>query len=63
MFFEDGDYGLYRDFLAAETRVAGVAVWAWVLMPGHVHLIQVALDEAGLVSAPGRVHRRVSRHM
>ncbi len=39
IFFEDGDYALYRDLLGAETRRAGVAVWSWCLMPNHVHLI------------------------
>ena len=39
IFFEDGDYALYRDLLGAETRRAGVAVRGWRLMPNHVHLI------------------------
>jgi putative transposase len=40
-FFEDGDYALYRDLLAAHCREAAVEVWAWCLMPNHVHLILV----------------------
>ena len=36
---EDGDYALYRDLLAERCRQAGVAVWAYCLMPSHVHLI------------------------
>ena len=39
VFLEDGDYALYRDLLAARCRQAGVAVWAYCLMPNHVHLI------------------------
>jgi putative transposase len=58
IFFEDGDYGVYRDLLTMETRRAGVAVWAWCLMPNHVHLILTSSDEAGLASAIGRTHRR-----
>jgi putative transposase len=58
MFFEDGDYRLYRDLLAAETARAKVEVWAWVLMPNHVHLILVPADATGLAQALSRVHRR-----
>ncbi|MFN0194912.1 MAG: transposase [Aestuariivirga sp.] len=58
IFFEDGDYALYRDLLAHEARRAGVAVWAWCLMPNHVHLILVPGNEAGLAQALGRTHRR-----
>ena len=63
MFFESGDYRLYRDLLAAETRAAHVAVWAWVLMPNHVHLILVPTDETGLAGALGRVHRRYAAYV
>ena len=38
VFFSDADYALYRDLLAASCRNAGVEVWAWCLMPNHVHL-------------------------
>jgi putative transposase len=47
-FFEDGDYALYRDLLAEHCRAAGVEVWAWCLMPNHVHLILVPSDSDGL---------------
>ena len=63
MFFEDGDYALYRDLLAVETKAAHVAVWARVLMPNHVHLILVPSDETGLASALGRVHRRYAAYV
>lgn len=56
-FFEDGDYALYRDLLAANCKAAGVAVWAWCLMPNHVHLILVPSDADGLRRALARVHR------
>ncbi len=39
IFFEDGDHDIYRDLLAEQTRRAGVEVWAYCLMPNHVHLI------------------------
>jgi putative transposase len=56
-FFDDRDYALYRDLLAANCREAGVEVWAWCLMPNHVHLILVPSDPDGLRRALARVHR------
>jgi putative transposase len=56
-FFGDADYALYRDLLAANCAVAGVEVWAWCLMPNHVHLILVPSDPDGLRRALARVHR------
>src|SRR5882724_5563693 len=56
-FFGDGDYALYRDLLAENCRAADVEVWAWCLMPNHVHLILVPSDPDGLRRALSRVHR------
>lgn len=56
-FFEEGDYALYRDLLAANCKAARVEVWAWCLMPNHVHLILVPSDPDGLRRALARVHR------
>ena len=56
-FFDDGDYALYRDLLASQCRAADVEVWAWCLMPNHVHLILVPSDPDGLRRALARVHR------
>lgn len=58
IFFEDGDYALYRDILAGESGKAGVAVWAWCLVPNHVHLLVVPADEGGFARALGHTHRR-----
>ena len=57
-FFGDEDYALYRDLLATHCRAAAVEVWAWCLMPNHVHLILVPSDPDGLRRALARVHRR-----
>lgn len=57
-FFSDDDYQLYRDLLAENCRAAGVAVWAWCLMPNHVHLILVPSDADGLRRALAATHRR-----
>ncbi len=58
IFFEDGDYALYRDLLAERCRKAGVAVWSYCLMPNHVHLILVPDTANGLALALGETHRR-----
>ena len=68
-FFSDADYALYRDLLAEHAAAAGVEVWAWVLMPNHVHLILTPGDPDGLRRAlapthrayAGRVHARLQR--
>ncbi len=62
-FFEDDDYGLYRELIAASCRAAGVSVWAYCLMPNHVHLILTPGDRDGLRAALGEAHRRYSRHV
>lgn len=57
-FFNDDDYRLYRMLLAEHCAAAGVAVWAWVAMPNHVHLILVPEDCDGLRRALAPAHRR-----
>ena len=57
-FFADGDYSLYKRYLAAACEEAGTAVWAWCLMPNHVHLILVPSTAQGLAAPLGRTHRR-----
>ena len=37
IFFEDGDRQIYRDLLGEQARKADVEVWAYCLMPNHVH--------------------------
>ncbi len=56
-FFEEGDYQLYLDLLAQAARAARVEVWAYCLMPNHVHLIVTPSDEDGLARTFRKVHR------
>jgi putative transposase len=58
VFFEEGDYALYRDLLAERCGKLGVEVWGWCLMPNHVHLILVPRSADGLARAIGETHRR-----
>ena len=63
VFFCDHDYRLYGDLLSAHCAAAGVKVWAWVLMPNHVHLILVPRDTDGIRRALAPVHRRYAGHV
>jgi putative transposase len=62
-FFGEADYRLYRDLLTEHCAAADVEVWAWVLMPNHVHLILVPADEDGLRRALAPTHRRYAGHI
>ena len=58
IFFEEGDHEIYLDLLAEQTLKAGVAVWAYCLMPNHVHLIVKPTRTGDLGRAVGETHRR-----
>jgi len=57
-FFEDADYKRYRTLLGEAARKAGAEVWAYCLMPNHVHVIVVPPDEDGLRRTFADAHRR-----
>ena len=57
-FFEDADYALYLDLLAQAAERAHAEIWAYCLMPNHVHAIVVPADEDGLRRTFGDLHRR-----
>src|SRR3954469_12322331 len=56
-FFGDDDYALYQDLLATHCAAASVEVWAWCLMPKHLHLILVPSGADGVRRALPRLHR------
>jgi putative transposase len=58
VFFEPADYALYRDLLAERCRKASVEVWAYCLMPNHVHLVLAPSTPDGLARAIGKAHRQ-----
>ena len=62
-FFEDGDYALYRALLGEAARRAGTSVWAYCLMPNHVHLIVVPADADGLRRTFADAHRRYTGYV
>lgn len=59
-FFRDEDYQAYIALMAEWCRKCNVEVWAYCLMPNHVHLIAVPESEEGLRLAIGEAHRRYS---
>ncbi len=61
VFFGAADYRLYRELMAECCAAAGVAIWAYCLMPDHVHLIAVPKSADGLARGVGEAHRRYAR--
>jgi len=62
-FFCDDDYRAYIDLMVEWCGKCHVEVWAWCLMPNHVHLIAVPDSEIGLARAIGEAHRRYTRRI
>ncbi len=63
VFFGDEDYSLYRSLLAENCKAAHVAVWAYCLMPNHVHLVLVPESADGLSTALAHTHARYTRQI
>lgn len=62
-FFNEADYTAYLELTAEWCGRFGVVVWAYCLMPNHVHLIVVPESEDGLRRGIGEAHRRYSRRI
>ena len=60
-FFRDEDYEAYLSLLEHWCGEFGVRIWAYCLMPNHVHLILVPSTVEGLAQAVAEVHRRYTR--
>jgi putative transposase len=58
VFFSTADYKAYLRLMAAWCGQERVEVWAYCLMPNHVHLVTVPGNEHGLARAIGEAHRR-----
>ena len=61
VFFEPDDYRYYLKLLAEAAQKAETEVWAYCLMPNHVHLILVPHHKDGLRATLGDTHRRYTR--
>jgi putative transposase len=62
-FFCEDDYRYYVELMSEFTKEAGTEIWAYCLMPNHVHLVMVPSEEDGLRAALGEAHRRYTRHV
>jgi len=62
-FLRAEDYQVYLDLMAEWCAELEVQIWAYCLMPNHVHLIAVPACEDGLRRAIGEAHRRYTRHV
>jgi putative transposase len=62
-FFSDEDYEAYVGLMAEWCRKCQVTIWAWCLMPNHVHLVAVPHTRDGLARGIGEAHRRYTRRI
>lgn len=62
-FFCEEDYEAYLALMAEHCAACGVKVWAYCLMPNHVHLVAVPKTETALARAIGEAHRRYTRRI
>lgn len=62
-FFAENDYREYLYLMAEWCNRCKVDIWAYCLMPNHVHLIAVPETEEGLCRAIGEAHRRYTRYV
>ena len=60
-FLCEEDYRAYMDLMSEWCSKHGVDIWAYCLMPNHVHLIAVPQSIQGLARAVGEAHRRYTR--
>jgi putative transposase len=62
-FFCEDDYRYYVKLLSRYARQANTEIWAYCLMPNHIHLVMVPDHEDGLRTVLGEAHRRYTRHI
>ena len=60
-FFCRGDYQEYLKLMAQWCSHWKVDIWAYCLMPNHIHLIAVPSSKEALAGAIGEAHRRYTR--
>ena len=62
-FFGKADYRAYLELMAEWCERCAVEIWAYCLMPNHVHLIATPKTQDGLRRAIGEAHRRYTRRV
>lgn len=61
VFFQDSDYRYYKHLISQACEHAQCQVWAYCLMPNHVHLVVVPETEDGLRKLFAEAHRKYTR--
>jgi putative transposase len=62
VFFADADYRMYLDLLRRYSGAHALDVWAYCLMPNHVHLIVVPKRESSMAKALGRTQAEYAKY-
>ena len=63
LFYTDQDRRRYLDLLAEYATRQRLRIWAWCLMPDHVHLVAVPEDALSLAAALIPLQTQYSRHI
>ncbi len=62
VFAEADDYALYLDFLARYAPQCDLEIWAYCLMPNHVHMLYVPRQSDSLSRTLHTVHMKYARY-
>ena len=63
VFFAEADYRQYLDFLWCYAARYGLEIWAYCLMPNHIHVIAVLHAELALARTFGLGHMRYTQYI
>lgn len=63
IFFGKSDYQAYIDLICELKEEAGVQIWAYCLMPNHVHIVAVPDGKKSLAKLFGVAHHRYARRI
>ncbi|MCX5684044.1 MAG: transposase [Planctomycetota bacterium] len=63
LFFTDADRRRYLDLLAGYAAAHRLRIWAWCLLPDHVHLVAVPEKAGSLAAALTPLEIQYSRHI
>jgi putative transposase len=58
VFFNDSDQAADLDLISKAAKASGTEIWAWRLMPNHVHFIMTPGHEDGLRATFAEAHHR-----
>lgn len=62
VFFDDADHVAYLDALTHYSQEYQLDIWAYCLMPNHIHILAVPHAPEGLARGIGMTHLRYSRY-